>query len=283
VSKYYCLIAGLPDIRSEEYKLRFNLLEFKELLKIELGQRDFDLVTLFYRKFDNANLIAFLQNPDVLFDPRGCITAESFTAFIKLLKEQENPKNGILPSLFKKFILAYKNEEPLYPGLSWEDQLTTLYFETAVHCGNQFISAWFEFNLAISNILTAINCRKYSIDLRGAIVGSTELSGIIRSSSARDFGITHIFPYLDDVIRIADETNLLEREKKTDLLKWSWIAENTFHFFFSIENIFAYLLQTEILERWIHLNQETGNQVFKDFIDQLRGSFLFPEAYKLNK
>lgn len=283
MSKYYCLIAGLPDIRSEEYKLWFNLMELKELFRIELSQRDFNLVTLFYRKFDNANLMTFLQNSGVIFDPRGSITAESFTAFLKLLKEQEDQGKVNLPSWYKKFILAYKNEEPLYPDLSWEDQLTTLYFETAVQCGNRFISAWFEFNLAISNILTAINCRNYSIDLKGAIVGSTELSGVIRSSSARDFGIRHIFPYLDDVMRIADETNLLEREKKTDLLKWSWIAENTFHIFFGIENIFAYLLQTEILERWIHLNQETGNQIFRDFIDQLRGSFLFPEAYILNK
>jgi hypothetical protein len=283
VSKYYCFIAGLPEIRSEEFKLKYNLLEFKEILRIELGQKDFDLVTLFYRKYDIANLVAFLQNPDAIFDPRGIITAESIAAFLKLLKDGEKPVSVNLPYWYKEFIIAWQNEQPLFPGLSWEDQLTTLYFDAAIHCGNQFISDWFEFNLDISNILTAINCRKYSIDLTGAIVGSTELSDIIRSSSGKDFGIRHLFPYLDAVMRIADETNLLEREKKTDLLKWSWIAENSFHYFFDIENIFAYVLQTEILERWIRLNHETGNKLFKVFIDQLKESFLFPEEYKLNK
>jgi len=43
------------------------------------------------------------------------------------------------------------------------------------------------------------------------------------------------------------------------------------------------LLQTEILERWINLNPDNGSMVFKEFINRLRGSFQFPEEYKLNK
>ncbi|NEW84419.1 MAG: DUF2764 family protein, partial [Mariniphaga sp.] len=142
---------------------------------------------------------------------------------------------------------------------------------------------WFAFNLDITNIFTAINSRNFTIDLSGTIVGTGELAETIRSSNAKDFGIKPIFPYLDEVMRIADEPNLLEREKKMDLLKWSWIEEKVFHYRFSIENIFAYLLQTEILERWVNLNHETGSKAFKDFVDQLRGSFQFPEEYKLNK
>lgn len=119
--------------------------------------------------------------------------------------------------------------------------------------------------------------------MAGAIVGISEIAETIRNSSAKDFGIASMFPYLDDVIRIADEPNLLERERKTDLLKWSWIDENTIYYYFSIENIFAYLLKTEIIERWMNLNQEFGKKVFKEFIDKLRGSFQFPEEYKLIK
>ena len=110
-----------------------------------------------------------------------------------------------------------------------------------------------------------------------------EIAETIRNSSAKDFGIASIFPYLDEAMRIAEESNLLERERKTDLLKWSWIDENTIYKYFSIENIFAYLLQTEIIERWMNLNQEFGKKVFKEFIDKLRGSFQFPDEYKLIK
>ena len=283
MSKYYCLIAGLPEIRAEEYKLLYNLVEFKEILMDNLDPEDFDLIMLFYRKFDNINLLLFLENSVSQSDPGGSITPEMFTEFVKKLKEQEIFKDDRFPDYFREFIPAFLDYKPIFPGLGWEDQLTTLYFNAAIKCRNTFISEWFEFNLSITNIFTAINSRNFSIDLLGTIVGTGELADTIRNSNAKDFGIKPIFPYLDQVMRIAEETNLLEREKKTDLLKWSWIEEKTFHFNFSIENVFAYLLQTEILERWINLNHETGSKVFKDFIDQLRGSFQFPEEYKLNK
>lgn len=283
MSKYYCLIAGLPEIRAEEYKLLYNLEEFKEILKGDLDQKDLDLVMLFYRKFDNINLLKFLINSDLQLDPRGSITPDMFAELAKQLKEQEIFKDERFPDYFREFIPAFQNDKHIFPGLSWEDQLTTLYFNASIKCPNRFISEWFEFNLAITNIFTAINSRNFSIDLSGTIVGTSELAETIRTSNAKDFGIAPIFSYLDEVLRIADETNLLEREKKTDLLKWSWIAENSSHHHFSIENIFAYLLQTEILERWINLNHELGSKVFKDFIDQLQESFQFPEEYKLNK
>lgn len=283
MNKYYCLIAGLPEIRSEEYKLLYDLVEFKEILRADLAPEDFDLVMLFYRKYDNSNLMSFLNNIENQFDPRGSITPEMFAELAKQLKEQEITKDKRFPDYFREFIPAYQNEKPLFPVLSWEDQLTTLYFNAAIKCNNDFISQWFEFNLDITNILTAINCRNYAIDLSSAVVGTGELAETLRFSNAKDFGIAPIFPYLDEVMRIADESNLLEREKKTDLLKWSWIEGKVFHHYFSIENIFAYLLQTGIVERWVNLNHETGNKVFKEFIDQLRGSFQFPEEYKLNK
>lgn len=118
MSKYYCLIAGLPEIRFEEYKLQVSLLEFKQILTDNLDQKDFELVTLFYRKFDNDNLLAFLKNPDSTFDPRGSITAEAFTDLIFQLKDQEDYKDKRFPGYYLKFILAYLNDQPLVPGLS---------------------------------------------------------------------------------------------------------------------------------------------------------------------
>jgi len=283
VSKYYCLIAGLPEIRSEEYKLKYDLEAFKEVLRNDLDPKDFDLVTLFYRIYDNLNLLAYLNNPGSIFDPRGSLTPESFAELIKQLNEQEKHKDDRFPAYYREFIPAYKSDIPIFPAMSWEDQLTSLYYDEAIQCSNKFISEWFGFNLSVTNILTAITGRNYSIDLSGAIVGTDELSDSLRSSNAKDFGIAPIFPYLDEVMRIADETDLLERTKKIDLLKWTWIEEHVFHYHFSIENIFAYLLQTEILERWINLNHENGSKVFKEFIDQLTGSFMFPEEYILIK
>lgn len=248
-----------------------------------LNDRDFRLVELFFTRFDNANLLTFLGNHEAELNPLGALTTEMFTEFVKKLEEQDVAKEKRFPSFYKEFIPAFRLDQPIFPGLSWEDQLTTLYFNSAMACDNPFIASWFEFNLAITNIFTAVNSRNFALELSSTIVGNNELAETMRNSNSKDFGIAPIFPYLEQVLKIIDEPNLLEREKKSDLLKWHWIEEHVFQYHFSIENIFAYLLQTEIIERWIDLDAQSGKKIFTEFIDQLKGSFQFTDEYKLNK
>ena len=52
----------------------------------------------------------------------------------------------------------------------------TLYYEYAMKCGNKFVADWFELNLNINNVLTAITCRKYGFDKANYIVGHNEIA-----------------------------------------------------------------------------------------------------------
>ena len=60
--------------------------------------------------------------------------------------------------------------------ISWEDRLAALYNEYAMKCGNKFVADWFELNLNINNVLTAITCRKYGFDKANYIVGHNEIA-----------------------------------------------------------------------------------------------------------
>ena len=62
--------------------------------------------------------------------------------------------------------------------ISWEDRLAALYYEYAMKCGNKFVADWFELNLNINNVLTAITCRKYGFDKANYIVGHNEIAEI---------------------------------------------------------------------------------------------------------
>ena len=55
--KYYCLIAGLPDIILDDKKIRENSTEFKTELKNQLTKTDFNLAELLYLDIDNKNLL----------------------------------------------------------------------------------------------------------------------------------------------------------------------------------------------------------------------------------
>ena len=98
-------------------------------------------------------------------------------------------------------------------------------------------------------------------------MGDTEICEALRTSGARDFGLSGEMDFLDQLVKISEITELVEREKKLDALRWNWMEEAIFFNYFTIERIFAFLLELEMIERWISLDKERGNQLFSSIIE----------------
>ena len=289
MGKYYYLVSGLPDISLDDGKLAYTVADFKAEMEATLSAKDQKLIDLFFLKYDNANLLACLKESDAPLDPRGRITREEFEAVYKALKEEEKlPKNEAIPAYHVTFIQRYLAEEQSEQKgekaqVSWEDQLAALYYEAAMKAPNPFVAGWFELNLNINNVLTAITCRKYGFDKSLYIVGHNEIAEQIRTSNARDFGLSDAVEYLPELQRIAEETDLYARERKIDLLKWKWLEEQTFFKTFDLERVFAYLLQLEMIERWVNLDKARGEQTFRELVGAMKkGSDHALEEFKRN-
>ena len=286
MSKYYCLIAGLPDITLDDSRLTYSVADFRNELSDILTRKDQKLIDLFFLKFDNKNLINQLKNPDSDMDPRGSITYDESHALYQALKEEEAiPKNKHIPSYFIDFFRMYLESEAKgdVATISWEDRLAALYYAYATKCGNQFVADWFELNLNINNMLTAITCRKHGLDKSQYIVGDNEVAEALLTSNARDFGLGNDVEYLPALQHIAEESDLMLREKKIDTLKWNWLEEQTFFKTFDIESVFAYLLKLEMIERWVSLDKETGEKTFREIVGAMKkGSENALEEFKRN-
>ena len=289
MGKYYYLVSGLPDISLDDGKLAYTVADFKAEMEATLSAKDQKLIDLFFLKYDNANLLACLKEADAPLDPRGRITREEFEAVYKALKEEEKlPKNEAIPAYHVTFIQRYLAEEQSEQKgekaqVSWEDQLAALYYEAAMKAPNPFVAGWFELTLNINNVLTAITCRKYGFDKSLYIVGHNEIAEQIRTSNARDFGLSDAVEYLPELQRIAEETDLYARERKIDLLKWKWLEEQTFFKTFDLERVFAYLLQLEMIERWVNLDKVRGEQTFRELVGAMKkGSDHALEEFKRN-
>lgn len=285
MSKYYCLIAGLPDITLDDSRLTYSVADFRNELSDILTRKDQKLIDLFFLKFDNKNLINQLKNPDQDMDPRGSITYDESHALYQALKEEAIPKNKHIPSYFIDFFRMYLESEAKgdVATISWEDRLAALYYAYAMKCGNQFVADWFELNLNINNMLTAITCRKHGLDKSQYIVGDNEVAEALRTSNARDFGLSNDVEYLPALQHIAEESDLMLREKKIDTLKWNWLEEQTFFKTFDIESVFAYLLKLEMIERWVSLDKETGEKTFREIVGAMKkGSENALEEFKRN-
>ena len=68
-----------------------------------------------------------------------------------------------------------------------------------------------------------------------------------------------------------------------DMLKWQWLADQTFFKTFDIESVFAYLLQIEMTERWTTLDKTTGEQTFRSIVGAMKkGSENALDEFKRN-
>lgn len=280
MSKYYCLVAGLPDISLEDGKLSYTVANLKSDIYSELSSSDRALIDLFFLKYDNSNLLKLLKNKEVEVDFYGNYSVDQLSRFITLVKEGEISDLENCPSYMFLFISNYLQRISTDEFFIPEDCLANYYYNYAIKCNNTFVSSWFEFNLNINNVLTALTARKYKLEVAPNIIGKTDISEVIRTSNARDFGLTGTLEYLEQLIRIAETEELVDREKKIDLLKWSWMEDAIFFDYFTIERIFVFLLKFEMIERWISLDKEKGSELFRSIIESLKNEVQIPAEFR---
>lgn len=277
MSKYYCLIAGLPDLSLEDGKLSYTVATFKTEIYPELSAADRRLVDLFYLRYDNANLLTLLADREASIQPLGSYSAEQLLDLIAMVKEGEHRPKGF-PSYMIDFTAAYLagSAEMRFPA----DVLASGYYAYAMGCGNRFVRDWFEFNLNLNNVLAALTARKYKWEVAPYVVGEGEVADAIRTSAARDFGLADRLDCFDQLLRISETDELVEREKRTDLLKWAWMEDATVYDYFTIERLFVFLLRLDLIERWISLDKEKGSTLFRSLIGTLKNEVQIPSEFR---
>lgn len=278
MSNYYYLVAGLPTLSLDDGKLSYTVENFKSELYPSLSDKDKKLIDLFYLKFDNVNLLKLLTNKEAEIDKRGNYSAEDLLLLVEAVR-QGDAREKKFPSYLYDFVALYLQSAGEEHFVA-EEALAAAYYAYAMKCSNRFVSRWFEFSLNVNNILSAFISRKYKLEVAPRIVGDTEVCELLRTSNARDFGLGEQLEYMEDLQRIAEMDELVEREKKTDLLAWKWLEDESFFNYFTIERLFVFWLQLEMIERWISLDKEKGSELFCQMIQHLKEEVQIPEEFR---
>ena len=279
MTNYYCLVTGLPELSLEDGKLSYTVANFKTEIYPQLSKSDKKLLDLFYLKYDNRNLMTLLKDKEASVDASlGNFSADELLGIIASFKEESAPDKKF-PSYFYEFAELYLNT-PDEERFGLEDKLYGYYYDYAMKCGNPFVSTWFELNLDVNNILAAMAARKYKMEVAKVPVGTNAVADALRTSNARDFGLADDLEYFEQLVRINDTIDLVDREKKIDLLKWNWMEDNTFFNYFTIEKIFVFLMKLEMIERWISLDKEKGNEMFRQLIGQVKDEVQIPQEFR---
>ena len=229
---------------------------------------------MFRLDYDNDSLLAWINNKEAEFHPLGVISPEELKEQTELLDYDERaPLRGI-PTYFLTFMREWKSE--LLEAGKEKKRLTELYYEYVMQVSNVFVREWFEFELNLNNILTALNCRKYNLPVAGQIIGNNAVAESLKISTVRDFNVSGLFSKMDNLLNLADEENLLEREKMIDRIKWDYLDEHSVKYYFSVEVLLTFLIKLKSLERWLSLDPKAGEENFRSLVSSLRNSVNMP-------
>lgn len=281
MANYYCLIAGLPEIDFSDSHPGYSMDELVEQLHESLTPWDARLMAnFFFLQRDCKNLVGYLKDPEAELMYQGAYTKEQYHDLVKSAEEM-NFNVHRYPSFLSIFAREWsfnKDKKGYFP----EDEILYLFYKYAIdNCSNKFVREWYQMNMDINNILTAILARKYGWNIADYIKGEGEVQEKLREENTPDFGLSREMDYMKELIQIADQDDPVKKEKMIDALKWLWLDDNTFFEPFGIESVFAYMCKLEMQYRWANLDVEKGKESFEQIIENLRGEARVPDAYKV--
>ena len=271
---YYYLVAGFPELSPDQKKLPFSLLELKQELAIHLHKDDYRLVSYLFLEYDNQNLLNLLLKTGKEFNPAGNLTREFL---VDELKEPEK-----LPGYMKIFLENYKNDTPVKPKLSPENQLAWHYYDFLLGLKNDFLYKWFWFERDVKNIFAIFNSRKYGFDQESQVIGEYELTENARRSLSKDFGLANEYSYIEDVAEIYDETDFVSQEMAIDQLKWEYLNDMTVFSSFTLEKVLSLVIKFMITERWTKLEPAHGQASFSKILQNLEHNIEFSKDFNIN-
>ena len=278
MANYYCLMAGLPDLRLGDSKPALSLTEMKQEVEAVVSGRDRRLLDDYFLRFDCDNLVRLLDNPEAEPDERGGMDREQLLHIIDEARQTETPVKGA-PAFMADFVRTY-DRRSTEPGWFSRDAVLLAYYDYVRRSPNAMMAEWYELNFNILNILTALIARRQGWPLQTYVQGTGEVvDAIVAQSAQPDFGLSAELDYVAPLMRAADTQDPVEKERQIDALRWQWLEEKTFFQPFDITALMAYLVRTEILERWALLDPEQGRQRFTQIIEDLRAGAKVPEEF----
>ena len=267
-NQYYTLVASLREYTLDADTKGFDAREIIDSILEEVKACDGRLVRLLYGYYDCENLAA-LRSGRQLFNPLGTLSRG------ELEEELRNPHR--LPEFLARVVRAYadpegEDAETVDTSLRFEKEFFEAYYKACEASRSRFLRQWSRFDRTLRNVTAAVAARAAGRNVEETVVGEDDLAEQLRRSSAADFGLRGELPWLDAVLAaVNDEANLVEKERKLDLIRWSEAAEMATFNYFDIDAILSYLVRVNIVARWTRLDAARGREMFARLLAELDG------------
>ncbi len=268
---YYSLVAGLREYALDADTKGFDAKGIVEEILDGVCASDASEVRLLYGYYDCENILA-LRAGRSAHNPLGNLSREEL--------EQELKAPSRLPQGIARVVKAYadpegEEAEEVDTSRRFETTLFAAYYDACRRSRSRFLRAWSEFDRTLRNVMAALAARAASRPVEEVVVGGGDVAEQLQRSSAADFGLRGELPFIDSVIAaMNDEANLMEKERKIDLVRWEEASELATFDYFNINAILSYLVRISIVARWARLDAARGREMFNRLLAELDGKEL---------
>lgn len=149
-----------------------------------------------------------------------------------------------------------------------DESLCTDFYARALTHDNVFIREFFRFDLNVRN--TKVNYLNKALDRpagKDILTFPEESDQKILDAVGEEFEES---ADLESVLNLGD---ILSRERGIDDLVWEKVDSLTTFNYFDIDAILGFIAKLNIVARWFKLDEQTGREMFKKLVDEVRGTF----------
>ena len=270
-SSYYALVAGLREYTLDAETKGFDIKDILAEVREALTASDMKVVELLYTYYDCENIINRHGGSSV-HNPLGYLSSEEV--------EEELRSPSRLAAPLAKVISAYiapdseENEDAEDVDLSqpFAKSLMTAYYNLCATSKSRLLREWSNLDRTIRNIVAATVARRQAVAIESVIVGEDSTTESLARSSAADFGLRAELPFVEQLVTaVADEHNMIEKERKIDNIRWAELAELSTFDYFDLNAVIAYLVKANMVARWAALDAKVGREMFDRLVAELDG------------
>lgn len=268
---YYYVVSSLVEHSLESSPKGFDAAALRDEIAGQVDAKGREYIKLLYTFYDIENLIS-RYNGKTTYNPLGNLSPD----------ELEDAEKGslaatgdgdTLPWFLQSVVDAYRDGTEADDGIdiakSYEKNLWEAYYAECEKSDCRFIREYMRFDRTLRNISAAFVARRTGLPIAPYLVGSDEITNALSHSSASDFGLRGEITYVESVISLLEEENILEKEQEFDEIRWKEIEEITVFDYFTIDKLLAYLAKANIIQRWVSLNREVGQKMLERMLGEL--------------
>lgn len=270
---YYCLVAGLREYTLDGDAKGFDAREVIDEIAAELSREDARALRGWMLFHDVCNMVNVKSGREG-FSTLGNFSREEIA--LQLERPTELPRQiAEVVELYAEVADGEIDADDVRltrvdPSREFATELFAAYYRYCATSKCRFLVEWSEADRNLRNITAALNARAKGLNVADYMVGGGEIVHQLVRSSAADFGLKGEVSYIDTLIgALAENENLLDKEHRIDMIRWSLSEELSTFDYFNIGFLLGYIVRLGLVHRWARLDADKGRALFAKLIESL--------------